>query len=104
MRLKELRESKHENQQKLAVLLNVSQTMISRYELGQASPDISMLIQLAKHYNVSVDYLIENTDVRSPYIGSELSESESALLSMYKRLNDVQKEKAAAYIQGLLQE
>ena len=44
MRLRELRESRNENQQKLAVLLNVSQTMISRYELGQATPDVPMLI------------------------------------------------------------
>ena len=33
MRLRELREARNENQQKLAILLNVSQTMISRYEL-----------------------------------------------------------------------
>lgn len=104
MRLKELRESRNENQQKLAMLLNVSQTMISRYELGQATPDVPMLIALSKHYNVSIDYLLENTDVKSPFISSDLTEAETDILSMFRRLSAVQQAKAAAYIQGLLQE
>lgn len=104
MRLRELREARNENQQKLAVLLNVSQTMISRYELGQATPDVSMLITLSRHYNVSIDYLLENTDVKSPFISSDLTEAETEMLSMFRRLNKVQQAKAEAYIQGLLQE
>ena len=104
MRLRELRESRNENQQKLAVLLSVSQTMISRYELGQATPDVSMLITLSRHYNVSIDYLLENTDVKSPFISSDLSEAETEMLSMFRRLSKVQQAKAEAYIHGLLQE
>ena len=104
MRLRELRESRNENQQKLAVLLNVSQTMISRSELGQATPDVSMLITLSRHYNVSIDYLLENTDVKSPFISSDLTEAETEMLSMFRRLSKVQQAKAEAYIQGLLQE
>ena len=104
MRLRELREARNENQQKLAVLLNVSQTMISRYELGQATPDVSMLITLSRHYNVSIDYLLENTDVKSPFISSDLTEAEAEMLSMFRRLSKVQQAKAEAYIQGLLQE
>lgn len=104
MRLRELRESRNENQQKLAVLLNVSQTMISRYELGQATPDVSMLITLSRHYSVSIDYLLENTDVKSPFISSDLTEAETEMLSMFRKLSKVQQAKAEAYIQGLLQE
>ena len=104
MRLKELRESRNESQQKIAMLLNVSQTMVSRYELGQATPDIPTLILLAKHFNVSVDYIIENTDVKTPYMRSDLSKTEHLILSMLKGLSNIQLEKAEAYIQGLLQE
>ncbi len=101
MRLKELREAKKESQQKLAFLLNVSQTMVSRYELGQAYPDYDTLIVLAKHYNVSIDYLIGYTDNKLPYSKSDLSDSEQSLLSLFKQLNDTQKEKVIAYMQGL---
>ena len=78
--------------------------MISRYELGQATPDVSMLITLSRHYNVSIDYLLENTDVKSPFISSDLTEAETEMLSMFRRLSKVQQAKAEAYIQGLLQE
>ena len=103
MRLKELREAKKESQQKLALMLNVSQTMVSRYELGQAYPDFETLITLAKHYNVSIDYLIGYSDSKLPYSKSDLSESEHALLLSYKQLNDTQREKVTAYIQGMLE-
>lgn len=103
MRLKELREAKKESQQKLALLLNVSQTMISRYELGQAYPDYDTLIVLAKHYNVSIDYLIGYSDSRLSCSKSDLSENEQALLSLFKQLNDTQKEKVTSYIQGMLE-
>ncbi|MBR1739567.1 MAG: helix-turn-helix transcriptional regulator [Ruminococcus sp.] len=104
MRIKELREDKKESQQKLASLLNVSQTMISRYESGQAYPDVDMLITLAKHFGVSVDYLIGVSDSKLPYTRSNLSEQEQQMLFMFKRLNKVQKEKAMSYIEGMLVE
>ena len=104
MRIKELREEKKESQQKLAMLLNVSQTMISRYELGQANPDVEMLITLAKHYNVSVDYLIGFSDSKLPYSKSNLSDQEQEILFLFKRLGKVQKEKALSYIEGMLEE
>ena len=101
MRLKELRELKNESQQKLAMILNVSQTMISRYESGDALPDINILIAIAKHYNVSVDYLVEHSDDKLPYTKSNLPKQEQDLLLLFKQLDSTQKEKAVSYIQGI---
>lgn len=56
-RIKELRESRHLSQQRLAIDMNVSQAMISKYELGQSEPDIQMIMKLAKYFQVSSDYL-----------------------------------------------
>ncbi len=56
------------------MLLNVSQTMISRYELEQAYPDVEMLIKLAQHFGVSVDYLIGVSESKLPYTKSNLLE------------------------------
>ena len=101
---KELREDKKESQQKLAMLLNVSQTMISRYELEQAYPDVEMLIKLAQHFGVSVDYLIGVSESKLPYTKSNLSEQEQQMLFLFKRLSKTQKEKAMSYIEGMLEE
>ena len=104
MRIKDLREDKKESQQKLAMLLNVSQTMISRYELEQAYPDVEMLIKLAQHFGVSVDYLIGVSESKLPYTKSNLSEQEQQMLFLFKRLSKTQKEKAVSYIEGMLEE
>ena len=104
MRIKELREDKKESQQKLAMLLNVSQTMISRYELEQAYPDVEILIKLAEHFGVSVDYLIGVSESKLPYTKSNLSEQEQQMLFLFKRLSKTQKEKAVSYIEGMLEE
>lgn len=102
MRLKELRLQKHESQQKLAGILNISQTMISRYENGDAYPDIDILIAIAKHYNVSLDFLMEISDNKLPYTKSNLPKQEQDLLFLFKQLNSTQKEKAVSFIQGML--
>ncbi len=101
MRLKELREQKNESQHKLAMILNISQTMISRYENGQACPDINTLIAIAQHYNVSIDYLIEFSDDKLPYTKSDILEEELDLLLLFNRLNYIQKEKVFSYIKGI---
>lgn len=104
MRLKELRLLKHESQQKLGIILNVSQTMISRYENGDALPDVNTLIAIAKHYNVSVDFLVELSDDKLPYTKSNLPEQEQNLILLFKQLDFTQKEKVVSYIQGMLEE
>ena len=65
MRLKELRKERGISQLKLAMELNTNQNTISRYKTGEREPGINELIRLADYFNVSVDYLLERTDVRN---------------------------------------
>lgn len=58
MNLKNLREIKGISQRELGRQLNIAGTMISRYERGEAEPNISTLIKLAEFFNVSIDTLI----------------------------------------------
>ncbi len=103
-RLKELREGKHISQQRLAIELNVSQATISKYELGQADPDIPTIVQLAEYFHVSADYLLEISDSKQNISDSRLSDTEKQLVFDFKRLDKIQKAKLLAYLQGLLQE
>lgn len=64
MRLKELRKEKGISQVKLAMDLCVNQNTISRYENGEREAGYDMLIKIADYFNVSVDYLLERTDIR----------------------------------------
>lgn len=68
MRLKEMREDNDIKQKDLAKELNILQNTYSQYENGQRQVPINILVNLALFYNTSVDYLLELTDERSPYI------------------------------------
>ena len=62
--LRMLREEKGLSQQKLAEMLNTTQQSIFKYEKTASEPDIETLIRMADVFEVSVDFLIGNTDVR----------------------------------------
>ena len=66
-RIKDLREDRDLSQTELAKILNMSQTGYSKYEVGTNDIPTKILIQLAKFYNTSVDYLLGITDEIKPY-------------------------------------
>ncbi len=63
-RLKSLREDHDEKQKDIAKILFVSANMISAYELGKHFPkNEKSLITLAKHFDVSLDYLLGYSNI-----------------------------------------
>ncbi|MBB6215190.1 transcriptional regulator with XRE-family HTH domain [Anaerosolibacter carboniphilus] len=66
-RLRELRKALGLSQEKLGQKFNLAKSTISQYELGKRSPDSVMLTKLADFFNVTVDYLLGRTDVKTPY-------------------------------------
>ena len=64
-RLKELRKARKTSQLRLAIDLNMNQNTISRYENMEREADYETLIRFADYFNVSVDYLLGRTDLRS---------------------------------------
>ena len=54
----ELRKQKNLSQSQLAKDLELNQTTISTWELGKKLPDYNSLVQLAKYFDVSGDYLL----------------------------------------------
>ena len=61
-RLKDLRNDKNLNQTELAALLGTSQKQYSRWETGESEIPFHVIIQLAKFYNVSIDYFVGKTN------------------------------------------
>ena len=57
--LKELRKAKGLTQEQLAEVLNVSNRTVSRWETGSNMPDISMLVEIAVFYDVSIPEIIQ---------------------------------------------
>lgn len=75
-RLKKLRISKELTQKQLADILHMQNTAISKYELGERKPDQEILMQLANFFDVSVDFLLGNSDIRNPYKDDSKSKEE----------------------------
>ena len=62
-KLRFLRKQQEFNQREVAERLGIDQTTYSRYETGATEPDIDSIKKLAKLFNVSIDYLLENENI-----------------------------------------
>ena len=66
-RIRELREDNDLTQTDVAKILYTRYNVYQRYELGTAKLPIHHLIQLAKFYNTSTDYICGLTNIKQPY-------------------------------------
>ena len=62
VRLAELRYENKLSQEKVAKLLNIQRPQYTLYETGQREIPVKYLITLARTYNVSIDYIVGDTD------------------------------------------
>lgn len=56
-RIREIREEHSYTQQQIANLLNIGQRTYCDYESGKTRIPVDSIIILARHYNVSMDYI-----------------------------------------------
>ena len=101
--LKEIREKKNITQTKLSTEIEVSQELISHYEIGQSKPNIENLIKLADYFNCSTDYLLNRTDnpilVKStPSASTESNE----FITKYQMLNKEKQNHLISYLNYLI--
>lgn len=83
-RLAKLRKERQMSQQQLALMLGCSRGQIGNYELGSREPDILTLVKIADFFQVTLDYLIGKTEIRT----SKVKESVEKLVSIAEELNE----------------
>lgn len=99
-RLRNLRENKGVNQEKLGAILGLSASTIGMYEQGRRQPDNDTLIKMADFFGVSVDYLLGKTEVKN-YINPYDDELEEVLFSKAKDLTDDEKKAVLSVINAI---
>ncbi len=67
MRLRDLREDRDMTQRALAERLHIRQNTLSQYENGQRQLPLGLLIELARFFGTSTDYILGLTNERRPY-------------------------------------
>ena len=66
-RIRDLREDHDLLQKEVAAYLKCTQVCYSNYETGKRDIPTDTLIQLARYYNTSTDYILGLTDEPAPY-------------------------------------
>ncbi|MEI7285971.1 helix-turn-helix domain-containing protein [Pectobacterium carotovorum] len=79
-RLKALRNQQHRTQKEVAALIGLQLSQYNKYESGMHIPPADKLIQLAKLFATSIDYLLlDSHDEQTPIRNTRLMERFKAL-------------------------
>lgn len=97
-RLYQLRKQKGLSQEELANRLNVSRQTVSKWEVGDSTPDMEKLIAMSDLFGVSLDNLVMGKEeAQIPAAGK----SEFAAVISEKVLTDTNKKKAISVLKIL---
>ena len=99
-RLQDLREDADKTQNDIALYLNTSQVQYQRYESGKREIPFHMVINLAKYYDVSIDYIAGLTNLKTGK--NNLSQDEKEFLEKFSRINERNKGKLDYFINTIL--
>ena len=103
-RIAELRKEKHYSQLKLANMLGISQKTVSGYETGVSNPSIDLLIEMSEIFDTSIDYIVENSNIKDPInkvMEGEFSKEDKEMMVMFKRLSYPKKLRVLGMISAL---
>ena len=71
-RLRKLRKDKGMNQEELADIIGVQKSTVSLYEIGKSDPSDKIKIAIAKHFNISLDFLMGIIDKPVSHFNKDL--------------------------------
>lgn len=94
-RIKELRQENDILQSDLAKRLKVGQATISNWETGRYEPDQDALREMSKIFDVSIDYILGNTDIKKPLTSEDMSgltDKQIKILQMMEKMTPEQQD------------
>ena len=92
IRLYELRMEKKLSQRAIASILNVSQGTYNNWENSRTQPSIEQLIALSALFNVSIDYIVGNSDdLGIVNVENSINTEELSILNSFEKLSEDEK-------------
>lgn len=98
-KIRELRSERKVMQSDLANALGVAASTLSGYETGKTQADIETYCKIADYFGVSLDYLFGRSEPAEPV---RLPAPYPEVSARYGRLDELDKVKALAYMDGML--
>lgn len=83
----ELLKENNKKQKDLCDYLNISGNVFTDWKSGRVSSYKRYLPQIAEYFNVSVDYLVGNTDKKEKPLQQGLSENMKTIVELYDKLS-----------------
>ena len=75
-KLYELRKQKGFSQEELANRLNVSRQTVSKWEVGESTPDMEKLVAMSDLFEISLDELVKGVEPEKETASGQISSSE----------------------------
>ena len=75
-----LRKAKDLTQEQLAEKLDVSRQSISKWESGQAVPELEKIVALSVIFDVTTDYLLKSSEIDDLSVKTEMLEKQQQLI------------------------
>lgn len=101
-RLYQLRKQKGFSQEELANRLNVSRQTVSKWEVGDSTPDMEKLVAISDLFDVSLDMLIMGKEAPVPEAAPAKSELVDVINQKVLTPDNKKKAKSALKIAGII--
>ena len=75
-----LRKANELTQEQLAEKLDVSRQSISKWDSGQATPELDKIVALSAIFNVTTDYLLKSSEIDDLSVKTEMLEKQQQLM------------------------
>ena len=75
-----LRKAKDLTQEQLAEKLDVSRQSVSKWESGQATPDLEKIVEISAIFDVTTDYLLKSSEIDDLSVKTEMLEKQQQMM------------------------
>ena len=82
-----LRKAKDLTQEQLAEKLDVSRQSISKWESGQATPDLEKIVEISAIFDVTTDYLLKSSEIDDLSVKTEMLEKQQQMMLLREQKN-----------------
>lgn len=103
-RLSNLRVDADLSQEQLSEQLNIKQPSYSQYETQRSEPSLMTLSKLCEIFNVSSDYLLGHTNIKTPVNDLLKDETTPEFATIFNQLSEDDIQKAMDYMQLLIRD